>query len=447
MNDNFEKIIIYYLLNDKIYFDKVITHLFAKLFLNDDYALLLKIIKKYLKEYKEQPKIDSLVIYLVNLKISDKKKEKLNEILEDLRVFKPALNLNTLLIETEKWIKQRSLEDAIIKSAEILQKPDENKEIIEDLVKKALSINIFDNLGHNYVKDVKDRLEAYKETEEYTSTNLLNMDEALGGGFAKKALYVFAGKTNIGKTLWLVNFATGLLKSGANVVYFTAEMSEMRIAQRIDANLLEIDINELSKISDEKFIKMFKNEIKKYSGKLIIKEYPTSTASAKTIETFLDDLRIKENFTPDFIIVDYLNIFTSYRLPRSSYADTYNYYRSITEELRSLAVQYNIGVITATQINRASAKIKNFDLIDDTATSDSYGISFTTDFQGIIIQNSQLRKENKYLLKVVKTRFGANNNEIYTFDVNYNFMKLYDSDEQEVPKVVEEQEQEFSFEI
>lgn len=310
---------------------------------------------------------------------------------------------------------------------------------------------VFDeNLDEIYVEDLKigdiiftssgfEKVIKVYQTDEEDHMFDLQLDENSKHRYFTNG--ILSHNTNIGKTLILCHTVADLLAAGHNVVYFTAEMSEKRIAQRVDANLLDHNVKDLADIDKKAFFKKLKDLYHKTSGTLYFKEYPTSTANILHMKAYLDELKLKKNFRPDFVVVDYLNIFTSARVPASRSLDTYGYVKAITEEMRSLCSMEDvgkpgegIGLITATQTNRGGSK-NNAETMDNTDTAESYGAPMTVDWQGGIIQTPELFKQGKYVLKVLKSRFDDNINEVYTIGVDRSRMRLYelDDDQKEIP--------------
>lgn len=426
--------ILSHLFESSIFFRKVFPYLKKEYFYDDEEKFLFNYIHIYFEKYNKQPSISDIRLFIFNdTKLNKKEYENIIKYLDKLKV--ENYDINTLIIEVEKWIQLRALELAILDSVEILEKRPQERYKIEEKVKDALKISFTSDLGHDYIKDTPTRFKLYKSGEEFFPSGIDTLDQAMGGGFTKKSLYLFLGKTNIGKTLFLCSIASNLLLKGYNVLYLTAEMSDYRIAQRIDSNILNININQLSEIEKTEFFDRIKSLVSKTSGKLIIKEYPTSTTNVQQIKAYLDELKLKKDFIPDFIIVDYLNIFNSYKLSNSIKSDSYNYMKSVSEEFRQLAVELNCGVISATQLNRESSSQKSIDNIDTTGISESFGMAMSADYMGAIFQTPELKQAGKILLKTVKTRFASNVGYVYTLGISYSYMRIFDLEQkdQELP--------------
>ena len=347
---------------------------------------------------------------------------------------------NFLIDEVEKFVQNRALENAIMSSVEILQDETKARGSIREKIDEALAIQFIVNVGHDYIMDAEERLESYSEVEESIPLDILKINEAMGGGLVKKSLFLYAAPPNKGKTLWMCHNAASLLKSGQNVLYISSEMSEKAISKRIDANVLDIEMKELSIGLDKtKFRSKLKTIMTKTNGKLIVRQFPTGTCTSNHIKALLHEIKLKKGFTPDVIILDYINIFASSRLPASAMTSPYIYIKAICEEMRAVAVEFDCCVLSAVQNNRGSVK-KTTDVgLDDMA--DSFGIAMTADWVGALIQTEELREMCKYLIKTVKTRFDENNDKVYTVGVVFNKMRLtnLDDSEQEIPLHIKDQ--------
>jgi replicative DNA helicase len=273
------------------------------------------------------------------------------------------------------------------------------------------------------------------------SVDVPSINEAVGRGFRDKSLYMFVGKVHVGKTLFLCHLAASFKKSGHSGVYFTAEMSENAITHRIDANVLNMEMSELGKnLGRESYMDKVNSAIKTFKkGEWFVKEYPPAFSSKNNLTAYLQELKLKKGITPDVVIVDYINQFASARLPPSAMQNSYLYMKSVTEEMRALAVENSLPLITATQLNRDSAN-QGVDSADMTGVGESFSIPQLSDWMGVIVQPPELYEEKKYLLKVLKNRFEENLYEVYTLGVDRSHMRLFElsEDQQEVPIVVKD---------
>lgn len=361
-----------YLFNNKDYYYLVFPKLKEKLFIKQIYKVIYKKIKEYNDEYSIKPTIKDIALLVdTDASITEEETKEVIKKLKEISGIETTDNFELMKNETEEWLLHRSCELAVIESSEILEK-DQPKGKMVDLMKEAVSISLESNLGLEYGIDAEKQYDFYTREEEVMKTNLEALDLLLGGGYRRKALYLYVGKTNIGKTLWLCFSAGGLVKNGYNVAYYTAEMAEEAITKRIDANILNLQMKQLS-IGLEKdyyLSRVNKNYIELPSrGRLFVKEYPTGFGTRENILQNLNDLRIKEGFIPDAIVVDSVNIFASSRLPASLLGNTYVYQKAVAEEFRAIGVEKDIAVVSATQLNRESSN-KSADNMDTTGTAD-----------------------------------------------------------------------------
>lgn len=426
-------------MHNERYFGVVMPHLNQKLFIEKHEKQLIGIIKKYTNIYHSKPTVSDLKLLVTgDSELTENDTDKIISYLDALTDFEHAENTDYLIDETERYAQDRSMELAILESVDILQKK-ESRGKIQEKIKDALSITFRQNMGFEYFINAQNQFDFYTSPDAYMSCDIDELNIAVGKGFRKKCIYAFIAGTNVGKSIWLCHLSASFLKQGYNVLHLTAEMSENAIIQRIDANLLDIPINDLnSSISRETYFEKIKRTQNTYqSGKLIVKEYPTSTATKNHIVSFLKELRIKKDFVPDIIIADYLNIFKSSVLPASQASDSYNYMRSVTEEFRAIAIEENVALITATQLNR-EAYNKGTDKLDMTGQGDSWGIPQTLDWQGAIVRPKEI--EGKFLIKVLKTRFGSNINAVYSVGIDFDKMRLFNlaDEEKDVPIVVKD---------
>jgi len=424
-----ETIIVYLLFSDK-YFSKIIPFIQPQIFLNENLKEFVKVYIKYSNREKRLKLADVIEKIKNDISLNEAQKKRIKEALKiikeklkevkELKELGQELSIDELVDETEKYFKTRLIENAILEAAQNLQ---EGKSINLKRIEEALGFAFNTDLGVVY-SDIEKRLQYYSDDEKFYPTNIVNLDKLLGGGFVKKSLYVFTGKTNIGKSLLLCAIATLLLKQGFNVLYLSGELTEKMILERIDSNVCNISIRELRTKTKDELRKIFENS--KVPGELIIKDFPTGSVSTAQIKSYINDLKLKLNFKPDFIIVDYITLFLSGRLPKSASRDMYNYYKSVAEEFRAIASELDSCVITATQLNREGAKLKKVTSLDTTFISESFGVAFTADFQAILFQNDALRRQGLILMKCVKTRFDSNVGEIYEFKIDYDKMRIED---------------------
>jgi len=351
-----ENIILKNLLHNEDYTRKVLPFLKDEYFLDNTEKLLFKEIRQFTNQYKNLPTHEALVInFTEKEKLTEEQVRSVVDLLNDIKQNKNETSESQWLIDqTEKFCQDKSIYNAIRESVLILDNkiPKKTKGEIPLLLSDALAVSFDNNIGHDYTSDFDSRYDSYHKVESRVRLDLDMFNKITGGGFPVKTLNVFMSTTGGGKSLTMCHMAAASISQGYNVLYITMEMAEEKIAERIDANLLNIQITDLHSISKSDYNKKFDNLLQKTHGKLIIKEYPTAAASVLHFRALLNDLALKKNFRPNIIFVDYLNICCSSRLKPGGSVNSYMYVKSIAEELRGLAVEYNVPIVSATQSNR-----------------------------------------------------------------------------------------------
>jgi archaellum biogenesis ATPase FlaH len=339
---------------DEEYSRKATPFLEADYFSEKAEKTLLIEINGFFMKYNKLPTKEIIRVQLAQrTDLTDTDLKNAIEIVDNFTDEKPT-SKEWLLEQTEKFCKEKSVYNAILRSIKIIDGKDKelNKEGIPKILQDALAISFDTAVGHSYLDDATARYEFYTRKEEKIAFDLEILNDITKGGLAKKTLTLLAAQSGGGKSLVMSHFAAAALRQGKNVLYITLEMSEERIAERIDANLLGIDIDKLADLSKEEFVQKIATISKKTQGKLIVKEYPTGSAHSGHFRGLLEELKIKKDFKPDFLIVDYLGICASSRMKMGGSVNSYSYIKSIAEELRSLAVEYDVPLISATQVNR-----------------------------------------------------------------------------------------------
>ena len=417
----FEDKIIENILWDDQYANKVLPYTKCDYF-EGNYKVIIKTILKFFTTYNTTPTRDELKIEISNVKsITDKQLKEINETLDSYK--KDNSDRQWLIDKTEKFYQERSLTGAIISGASILEKGGQNTNEILKLVQDALSVSFDSNLGHDYFANAHDRFDAYHIKEDKIPTGMETFDRITLGGFSRKSLNCVIAQSGHGKSLYLVSTACNALREGYNALYITLEMSEVRIAERMDANLLDVTIPSLSRISLKQYTDKVQELDKQKHGRLIIKEFPTSTASVLHFKNLLNELKLKQGFIPDVIFVDYINLMTSSRY-KPGQTNSYGMVKAISEELRGLAVETNTAIVTATQTNRSG--FNNSD-IEMTEVSDSIGLIFTLDMLFALIRTEALDQANQVMFKQLKNRY-TDLNQLPTFQmgINRDRMMIYD---------------------
>jgi len=389
-------------------------------------------IQEHITEYNKPPTVESLLVKLTNR--NDLNELTLKNCEELLRSYKKKTDDEEWLIEeSEKWAKDQAVYNGIVESISILEGKDKktSKDAIPEILTQALAVSLDQSVGHNYMENGDDRWEFYHKKESKIPFNMVMLDKITGGGISPKTLTVLLGGTGVGKTLVKTHFASQYMKQGLNVLYITMEMAEERIAERIDANLMDIDLDQLHILPKDSFQKKL-NKLK--VGRLIIKEYPTAGAHVGNFRALIRELKIKSDFTPQVIILDYLNICASSRVKWAANMNTYIYIKSIAEEIRGLAVECNVPIITSSQLNREGFGSSDPDL---TNTSESFGLPATADLMmAIIAKDGDPGTKNHILFKQLKNRYSdLSMNSKFLVNVIKKRMKLEDIAEDKQPKL------------
>jgi archaellum biogenesis ATPase FlaH len=333
-----------------------------------------------------------------------------------------------LIDQTEKFCQDKAIYNAIMESVGILDNKSHKKSKgeIPQLLSDALGVSFDNTVGHDYINDSDARYEAYHKVESRIRFDLDLFNKITKGGLPIKTLNIALAGTGVGKSLFMCHVASGCLSQGHNVLYITMEMAEEKIAERIDANLLNIDLNELHTLSKEDYERKFSALKSKTHGKLIIKEYPTASASVLHFRALLNDLAIKKNFKPDIIFIDYLNICCSARIKPGANVNSYSYIKSIAEELRGLAVENALPIVSATQTTRSGFSSSDPGLED---TSESFGLPATADFMFALVSNEELEALGQILVKQLKNRYGdPNDYKRFVLGIDRAKMRLYDAE-------------------
>lgn len=423
-----ESIIIKNLLYNDEYTRKVLPFIKEEYFLDGIERLLFSEIHEFVNQYKNLPTYEALVINFTEKdKLTEEQVSSVVELLNDIRKNKnESSDEQWLLNQTENFCQSKALYNAIRESVLILDDkiPKKSKGEIPSLLSDALAVSFDNNIGHDYTNDFDGRYDSYHKVESRVKTDLEMFNKITNGGFPVKTLNIFMSPPGGGKTLTMCHLAAACVAQGYNVLYLSMEMSEERIAERIDANLLNTTIPELHSMSKPDYSRKFGRLLQKAQGKLIIKEYPTASASVLHFRALLNDLKLKKSFTPDIIFIDYLNICCSSRVKQGGSVNSYMYVKSIAEEVRGLAVENNVPIITSVQANRAGYNNSDVDMSN---TSDSAGINATADLMLAVISNEELDALNQFLFKQLKNRYGdPNKYKRFVVGVDKSKMRLYD---------------------
>jgi archaellum biogenesis ATPase FlaH len=335
-------------------------------------------------------------------------------------------NEEWLLNSTEEFCQEKAIYQAMTKSIEIMNNKDGalQKGAIPHILSEALAVSFDPNIGHDYFENSQQRYDFYHRVKEKIPFDLDYFNKITKGGLPNKTLNIALAGTGVGKSLFMCHVAGSCMSQGLNVLYITMEMAEERIAERIDANLLNIDIADLNSISKQDYDRKFSALKVKTQGKLIIKEYPTAAASALHFRALLNELQLKKSFKPDIIFIDYLNICASARIKAGANVNSYSYIKAIAEELRGLAVEFSVPIVSATQTTRSGFTSSDPGLED---TSESFGLPATADFMFALISTEELQQLNQIMVKQLKNRYNDPNTfKRFMVGIDRAKMKLYD---------------------
>lgn len=420
-----ESSIISNLINNEEFARKVIPHLKSDYFMDRVEAIVASTIMSFFESFNKPATKEIISIEIGNIKgISDKELQDLNQYVENLEFV--DTHTDWLIQETEKFCKERSVYNAIVKSIAIIEGKDQNftQDALPSILSDALAVSFDNSVGHDYMEDANSRYDFYHEQEERLPFDLEIFNKITGGGLPKKTLNIALAGTGVGKSLFMCHVAAGALLQSRNVLYITMEMAEKRIAERIDANLMNLTMDELKTVDRETFNSKLAKLQKKSRGKLIVKEYPTAGAHAGHFRALLEELKVKKNFAPDIIMIDYLNICASQRMKQGGSINSYTYVKSIAEELRGLAIEYNVPILSATQTTRGGYNNSDVGLED---TSESFGLPATADLMFALISNEELQELNQIIVKQLKNRYNdPNYYKRFVVGIDRSRMKLYD---------------------
>src|SRR6056300_658154 len=393
------------------------------------YKGLFKEFTQFIAKYNKLPSMEAFKIEIdENNRLNDEQYCQAIELLPNIFTPEPE-NLEWLVERTEKWCQDRAVFNAVMESISIIDGKHATlqKNAIPDVLSKALGVTFDTNIGHDYLENVDGRYDFYHEQEERIPFDLEYFNNITKGGLPNKTLNIALAGTGVGKSLFMCHVAASALAQGRNALYITMEMAEERIAERIDANLLNVPIDQLENLSKDMFTDKVGQIAAKTNGKLIIKEYPTGQANANHFRALLNELNLKRNFVPDIIFIDYLNICASSRFKSGSNANSYTIIKSIAEELRSLAQEFVVPIVTATQTTRSGYSNSDVELTD---TSESFGLPATADLMFALISTEELEQQGQIMVKQLKNRYSdPTRNKRFMIGVDRSKMRLYDLDD------------------
>ena len=435
METRLEQTILNNLILSEEYTRKVIPFLRSEYFTDSSEQLIFKIAKEYFDRYTKNPTVEALLITLdKTTDQSDKVVESSRQLLENLQAEESPFEW--IVEETEQWCKDRAIYLAVMSSIDVLDKKSQRSTgEIPDLLKDALSVSFDTHIGHDVLEDADDRFEFYNKEEEKIPFDLEYFNKITKGGLPNKTLNICLAGTGVGKSMFMCHQASSCLLMGKNVLYLTMEMSEEKIAERIDANVLNIPIKEIPDLSKKQYTTKIDRLKNKTTGKLIVKEYPTASAHVGHFRHLLQELDIKKDFQPDIIFVDYLNICASYRIRPGAGANSYTLVKSIAEELRGLAVEFDVPIVSATQTTRSGYGSTDIGLED---TSESFGLPATADLMFALITSDELEDLDQMVVKQLKNRY--NDPTIFkrfVIGVDRSRMKFYDVEQEAQEELID----------
>ena len=390
------------------------------------YQQLFREAGKYVAKYNKLPSAETFKIELDESdSMNDEQYQKAIEIIPNILI-KEEVDSQWLYERTEKWCQDRALYIAVMESISIIDGKHQTltKNALPDILTKALAVTFDTNIGHDYLEDVERRYEFYHTQEDKIPFDIDLLNEITKGGLSNKSLNVALAGTGVGKSLFMCHIAANALSQCKNVLYITMEMSEERIAERIDANLLNVPIDQIMNLSKDIFATKIDKLKSKTSGKLIVKEYPTGAANANHFRSLMHELKLKKSFVPDIVFIDYLNICASSRMKMGNAVNSYTYIKAIAEELRGPAVEFNLPIVTATQTTRSGFSNSDPGLED---TSESFGLPATADLMLALVSNEELERDNQIMIKQLKNRYNdPNKNKRFLVGIDRSKMRLYD---------------------
>jgi archaellum biogenesis ATPase FlaH len=426
---NLEQTILRNILTDEKYMRKVLPFIKPEYF-EGIYRTLFKETGKFVAKYNKLPTSTS---FKIELDQTDKLSSEQHNMAMDILPYifsDEKVDEQWLLDTTEKWCQDRAVYNAIMESISIIDGKHESltKNALPDILTKALGVGFDTNVGHDYIENVDRRYDFYHTEEQRVPFDLDYFNKITKGGLPNKTLNIALAGTGVGKSLFMCHMAASALTQNLNVLYITLEMSEERIAERIDANLLNVPIDQIDKMSKDMFTTKVANISKQTTGKLIIKEYPTGSAHTGHYRGLLNELKLKKQFTPQIIFIDYLNICSSSRMKGMGGAiNSYNYIKAIAEEIRGLAVEFDVPIVSATQTTRSGYGNSDVGLED---TSESFGLPATADFMFALISTEELEQQGQMMVKQLKNRYNdPTYHKRFVIGVDRSKMRLYDVEE------------------
>jgi replicative DNA helicase len=444
--DKVEILILRNLIYNEEYLRKAIPFIKADYFEDSNQKIIFEEIFTFVQEYNKQASKEVLSIEIE--KRQDINDSSFKEVIGLLSSIEDSPSeFEWLVNTTEKWCRDRAIYLALMESIHIADGNDEKKsrDAIPTILSDALAVSFDTHIGHDYLNDYEERYESYHRKEDRIPFDLEYFNKITKGGLPNKTLNVALAGTGVGKSLFMCHFASSVLLQGKNVLYITMEMAEEKIAERIDANLLNVNIQDLTDLPKNMFESKVTNLSKKTQGTIIIKEYPTASAHSGHFKSLLNELALKKSFRPDIIFIDYLNICASSRYRGNSTVNSYSYIKAIAEELRGLAVEANVPIVSATQTTRSGYGSSDVELTD---TSESFGLPATADLMFALISTDDLENLGQILVKQLKNRYNDPTiHKRFVVGIDRAKMRLYDCEQSAQNDILDNgKEEEYTYE-
>jgi len=425
--ETIETIILRNLIQNDEYTRRAMPFVDEEYFKDRNERVIFGVIRDHIHKYNKAPNKDAIGVALDNRGgLTEQGYKDCTAIATRITDSEASDETDWLLDETEKFCKDKAVYNAIIRSIEIIdgKSQNETKNAIPNILSDALAVSFDQQIGHDYFVDADERYDFYHKVEHKIPFDLDLFNKITNGGVPNKTLNVILAGTGVGKSLFMCHHAANCYSANLNVLYITCEMAEQRIAERIDANLMDLTMDELRHLPKVTYDKKLQKATANIKSKLIVKEYPTATANANHFRHLLEELKLKKNFTPDVVFIDYLNICASARFKIGGNTNSYMYIKSIAEELRGLAVEWDVPIFTATQTNRTGFASNDFGLED---TSESFGLPATADLMFGLISTEELEEQGNIMVKQLKNRYNdVATNRKFVVGINRGKMKLYD---------------------
>ena len=433
-----EAAILKNLIQNEEYTRKVLPFLKEDYFTENADKTLYGTVNEFVNKYNSLPSEEALQIELSEVKMNEEEYKDSLQLLKDIgNDGEDYTDLNWLLDKTEKFCQDKAIYNAVVESISILDNPntDQDKGVIPEILSDALSVSFDPHVGHDYLDDSDERFDFYHRVEERIPFDLDYFNKITKGGLPQKTLNICLAGTGVGKSLFMCHVASSCLSQNQNVLYITLEMAEEKIAERIDANMLDVAVDDLHALPKDLYDRKINNLRTTTKGKLIVKEYPTASANVNHFRSLLNELNLKRSFVPDIIFVDYINICSSSRIRTGANVNSYTYIKSIAEELRGLAVEHKIPVVSATQTTRSGYSNTDVGLED---TSESFGLPATADLMFAIISTEQMEELGQIMVKQLKNRYNDPTvNKKFVVGIDRAKMRLYDVDQSAQDELVD----------